>query len=173
MIMRLGGKIVRPKMFPLRSARGSILMEARNSPPLPIPPTPGPRRQKKGPIWMGLNFLAGRLLKKFFFFPFQTSIPLSKRLSSSIKSVIGSKPNVSTLTSGNLRSGHLNMGGDEDLEMTDRATKADKSVADDGSRQDSPKNERMERIAKSIDGISRFLFPFAFVCYNIFYWAYY
>lgn len=65
------------------------------------------------------------------------------------------------------------MGGDEDLEMTDRATKADKSVADDGSRQDSPKNERMERIAKSIDGISRFLFPFAFVCYNIFYWAYY
>ena len=65
------------------------------------------------------------------------------------------------------------MGGEEDLEMVHRATKADKSVVDDGSRLDSTKNERMERIAKSIDGISRFLFPFAFVCYNIFYWAYY
>ena len=87
--------------------------------------------------------------------------------------MIGSKSDVSAPTSGNLRNGNLNMGGDEDLEMTYRATKVDKSVVDDGSRQDSPKNERMERIAKAIDGISRFLFPFAFVCYNIFYWAYY
>lgn len=75
-------------------------------------------------------------------------------------------------TSDNIPNGRV-MGGDEDLEMVYRATKADKTVVDDGAKKESIKDERMERIASAIDKVSRFAFPFAFICYNIFYWTYY
>lgn len=99
-------------------------------------------------------------------------MPFSKRISSSFKSLIGSRTDVNSPTSDNIPNGRV-MGGDEDLEMVYRATKADKTVVDDGAKKESIKDERMERIASAIDKVSRVLFPFAFICYNIFYWTYY
>ena len=65
-----------------------------------------------------------------------------------------------------------NTGGD-DLEMVYTATKSDKTVLEDGLKEDSGKRKMMEKIACGIDNVSRVLFPLAFVAYNIFYWTYY
>lgn len=61
----------------------------------------------------------------------------------------------------------------EDLEMVYSANNSGKAVLDNGSLQENMKNNTMEKIANVIDSISRFLFPLAFVGYNIFYWTYY
>lgn len=118
-------------------------------------------------------FWTAYCLFSFLFFFQKNDIPLSKRISSSLRSVIGSKTDISTPTSGNLQNGNVNVGSDDDLEMVYRATKANKAVLDDGSLQDGIKNKRMEKIANAIDNTSRAFFPLAFFCFNIFYWTYY
>lgn len=101
------------------------------------------------------------------------SIPLFKRIQSTLTSVIGSKKNVSKSNSFN-NGEESNHGLDNDLEMIDSATKAEKAVVDDGSQDDISKSgDKMAKIANAIDKTSRVLFPFVFVCFNIFYWTYY
>jgi len=102
------------------------------------------------------------------------NVRLSKRISSSIKSVIGSKTEVNTPTPHNLQNGIVNMpASNDDLEMAHMTTNADKAMLDDGTAQDGDENEKIKKIANVIDHTSRFLFPFVFICYNIFYWTYY
>ncbi|KAL9959476.1 hypothetical protein ACROYT_G032802 [Oculina patagonica] len=101
-------------------------------------------------------------------------IPLTTRISSSPRSVIGqSKNDVNSPTANN--GGVPNIGSDDDLEMVYRATKGNKAVMEDGPLHSkrSIKNKRREKIADSIDKVSRVLFPSFFIIYNIFYWAYY
>lgn len=57
--------------------------------------------------------------------------------------------------------------------MVDIATKSDKVVLEDGSKEDSGERKLLEKIACAIDNVSRVLFPSAFIGYNIFYWTYY
>ena len=57
--------------------------------------------------------------------------------------------------------------------MVYMATKSDKAVMDDGSKEDSGKRKMLEKIACTIDNVSRVSFPSAFIVYNIFYWTYY
>ena len=52
--------------------------------------------------------------------------------------------------------------------MVYTATKSDKTVLEDGLKEDSGKRKMMEKIACGIDNVSRVLFPLAFVAYNIF-----
>ncbi|KAJ7383887.1 Gamma-aminobutyric acid receptor subunit alpha-4 [Desmophyllum pertusum] len=74
----------------------------------------------------------------------------------------------------NHNGGVTNMGPNDDLEMVNRATKADKTVVDDVSLRSSRsiKKKRMEKIADNIDRASQVLFPLTFIVYNIFYWTY-
>ena len=88
--------------------------------------------------------------------------------------MIGSKTEVNTPTPHNLQNGIVNMpASNDDLEMAHMTTKADKAMLDDGTAQDGDENEKIKKIANVIDHTSRFLFPFVFICYNIFYWTYY
>ena len=58
--------------------------------------------------------------------------------------------------------------------MIDSATKDEKVVVDDGSQDGISKSgDKMAKIANAIDKTSRVLFPFVFICFNIFYWTYY
>ena len=135
------------------------------------------RDSQPPPLRVGLKLLlVGLVISRFFvLILFQkTDIPLSKRISSSLKSVIGSKTEVNAPTPHNMQNGIINMAAsNDDLEMVHMTTKADKAVLDDGALQDSDNNEKMKKIANVIDNASRFLFPFVFICYNIFYWTYY
>ncbi|KAL9959474.1 hypothetical protein ACROYT_G032800 [Oculina patagonica] len=99
-------------------------------------------------------------------------IPLSKRMSLSFKSLIGSRNDVNSPSANGDINGGTNMGSD-DIEMAYRATKANKAVVDDGPFDSSTKNKKMSKIADAIDNASRVLFPSAFIVYNIFYWTYY
>ena len=60
-----------------------------------------------------------------------------------------------------------------ELEMVNGASKADNAVVEDGYQDDPSTFHKMEKIANAIDKASRFLFPFFFICFNIFYWTYY
>ena len=94
-------------------------------------------------------------------------------MSSSFKSVIGSKNDVNSPSANGHIHGVTNTGADDDLEMVYRANKANKAVVDDGPLDNSTENKKMSKIADAIDKTSRALFPLAFVAYNIFYWTYY
>ena len=99
--------------------------------------------------------------------------PLSKRISSSFKSVVGSKKDVtSPVSNGISRRGVPNEGCDDDLEMAYRAKKYNKAVVDDGSVNHDA-GEKKSKMADAIDKASRVLFPLCFIGYNIFYWTYY
>ena len=88
--------------------------------------------------------------------------------------MIGSKKDVNAPSANGSINGVTNMGsGDDDLEMVNRATKANKAVVDDGPLDNSTKNKKMSKIADAIDDTSRVLFPLVFIVYNIFYWTYY
>lgn len=96
-----------------------------------------------------------------------------KRLQSSIRHVIGSKSDVNSPSANGNTQGIANMGSDDDLEMVHRATKANKTVMDDGRLDQSAENKKVSKIADAIDKASRVLFPLAFIGYNVFYWTYY
>jgi len=77
-------------------------------------------------------------------------------------------------THGNLKNGNVDKeGSNDDLGIVHMATETDTTLLNDGSLEDSDKNRKMVKIANVIDNTSRFLFPFAFLCYNVFYWTYY
>ena len=57
--------------------------------------------------------------------------------------------------------------------MVYRDNKVDNISSDDCKIQENTGNKRMKKMANLIDNVSRVFFPFAFVCYNIFYWKHY
>ena len=67
----------------------------------------------------------------------------------------------------------MNQEPGNELEMANGASKADKAVVEVGYQDDASTVHKMEKIANAIDKASRFLFPFIFTCFNIFYWTYY
>lgn len=105
-------------------------------------------------------------------FPQKHDTPWSKRISASLKSAICFKSVPRSSQSKNTIE-NADMNGGDDLEMVHTASKADKTVMQDGSHDGDKKKKAMESIAKAIDHTSRFVFPLAFVGYNIFYWSYY
>jgi len=62
---------------------------------------------------------------------------------------------------------------DDDIEMVDQASKANKSVMDDAAIEDFIGTSKKETAAEYTDKASRVLFPLSFIVFNIVYWAYY
>ena len=128
-------------------------------------------------VWQMTCFMATYYLAyhKFSlsFFLQRHDIPLSKRITASLKSAICFNKGGARSSQSKNASEDASMNGGDDLEMVHTATKADKAVMQDGSYDGDKKKKAMESTAKAIDHTSRFFFPFAFVCYNIFYWSYY
>ena len=62
---------------------------------------------------------------------------------------------------------------DDDLEMVEQASKANKSVVDDAAIEEFIGTSKKEMAADYTDKASRVLFPLAFVIFNIIYWAYF
>ncbi|XP_068759220.1 gamma-aminobutyric acid receptor subunit alpha-1-like isoform X2 [Montipora capricornis] len=60
-----------------------------------------------------------------------------------------------------------------DLEMIYRDNEVDKISSDDCEVQGNTENKSMRKMANQIDNVSRVLFPFVFVFYNICYWTHY
>ena len=62
---------------------------------------------------------------------------------------------------------------DDDIEMADKASKANKSVMDDAEIEDFIGTSKKETAADYIDRSSRVLFPFLFIAFNVVYWVYF
>ena len=62
---------------------------------------------------------------------------------------------------------------DDDIEMADQASKANKSVMDDSAVEDFMGTSKKETATDYIDKASRFLFPFLFIVFNVVYWVYF
>lgn len=62
---------------------------------------------------------------------------------------------------------------DDDLEMVEQASKANKSVVDDAAIEEFIGTSKKEMAADYTDKASRVLFPLVFVIFNITYWAYF
>lgn len=62
---------------------------------------------------------------------------------------------------------------DDDLEMVNLASKANKSVIDDAAVVDFVGHDKRESSADYIDKASRVLFPLSFITFNIVYWVYF
>lgn len=62
---------------------------------------------------------------------------------------------------------------DDDLEMVNLASKANKSVIDDAAVVDFVGHDKRESTADYIDKASRVLFPLSFITFNIVYWVYF
>lgn len=99
-------------------------------------------------------------------------MPLSRKISSSIKAVIGTK-NAATPPNHNGHNGEMNVGTDDDLEMVYRANKASKAVVADGSTAELIGTSKKEKAADCIDKTSRVLFPLLFIIFNVVYWVYF
>ena len=113
----------------------------------------------------------------FFAFHFQVSeISLSERISSSIKGAIGLKreKRSSQSIAGHDDSSKTTSTGfeDDDLEMINMASKADKSVLDDTAVHFVGQDKRGTS-ADSLDKASRVLFPLSFITFNMVYWIYF
>ncbi|KAL9959479.1 hypothetical protein ACROYT_G032805 [Oculina patagonica] len=91
-------------------------------------------------------------------------VPLATKISSTIKQVINVNKNGTTKQMGF---------EDDDLEMVNLASKADKSVMDDVAIEDVIKTSKKEKAADFIDKASRALFPLSFIIFNVVYWVYY
>jgi len=99
-------------------------------------------------------------------------VPISKKISQSLKHVIGT----------NKRENPPKMNGhvasnksfeDDDLEMVEQASKANKSVVDDAAIEEFIGTSNKEMAADYTDKASRVLFPLVFVIFNIIYWVYF
>lgn len=113
----------------------------------------------------------------FFGFYFQVNeVSLSKRISSSIKGAIRLKKDKRSHQSiaGHNGSSKTASTGfeDDDLEMVNLATKADKSVIDDATV-DFVGHDKRGTTADYLDKASRVLFPLSFITFNIVYWIYF
>ena len=62
---------------------------------------------------------------------------------------------------------------DDDLEMVEQASKANKSVVDDAAIEEFIGTSNKEMAADYTDKASRVLFPLVFVIFNIIYWVYF
>ena len=62
---------------------------------------------------------------------------------------------------------------DDDLEMVEQASKANKSVVDDAAIEEFIGTSKKEMAADYTDKASRVLFPLVFVIFNITYWSYF
>ncbi len=62
---------------------------------------------------------------------------------------------------------------DDDIEMADQASKANKSVMDDAAIEDFIGTSKKETAADYIDKASRVLFPLSFIAFNVVYWVYF
>ena len=103
----------------------------------------------------------------YLLFIFQENgAPLSEKVFSSLTSLVSFRGKKSGNEGMNQEPGN-------ELEMVNGASKADKAVVEDGYQDDTSTFHKMEKIANAIDKASRFLFPFIFICFNIFYWTYY
>ena len=101
-------------------------------------------------------------------------LPLAQKIAAKVKSALGSQNDVKSPTGQSKHNGISNLGSnDDDLEMVYRATKVNKAVMDDGKFDSLFEPSKKARIADATDKISRILFPFAFMLYNVFYWVYY
>ena len=99
-------------------------------------------------------------------------IPISKKISQSLKSVIGTNKGGSSPKA----NGHVLTNKsyeDDDLEMVEQASKANKSVLDDAAVEDFIGTSKKEMAAEFTDKASRVLFPLSFVIFNIVYWVYF
>ena len=105
------------------------------------------------------------LINLFFIFQ-ENGAPLSEKIFSSLTSLVSFR----SKKSGN---DGMNQEPGNELEMVNGASKADKAVVEDGYHDDTNIFHKMEKIGNAIDKASRFLFPFFFTCFNIFYWTYY
>lgn len=113
----------------------------------------------------------------FFGFYFQVNeISLSERISSSIKGAIGLK---NDKRSGQSIAGHNGFTKttstgfeDDDLEMVNLASKADKSVIDD-TAVDFAGQDKRGTSADYLDKASRVVFPLSFIAFNMVYWIYF
>ena len=61
----------------------------------------------------------------------------------------------------------------DDIEMADQASKANKSVMDDAAAEDFIGTSKKEKAADNIDKASRFIFPILFIAFNVVYWVYF
>ena len=96
----------------------------------------------------------------------ENGVPLSEKVFSSQTSLVSFRGKKSGNEGMNKEPGN-------ELEMVNGASKADNAVVEDGYHDDASTFHKMEKIANAIDKASRFLFPFFFICFNIFYWTYY
>ena len=106
-------------------------------------------------------------MRIYLLFIFQENgAPLSEKVFSSLTSIV-------SLRGKKAGNEGMNQEPGNELEMVNGASKADKAVVEDGYQDDASTFHKMEKIANAIDKASRFLFPFIFICFNIFYWTYY
>lgn len=100
-------------------------------------------------------------------------IPISKKISQSLKSVIGkNKEGNSQKANGHVVT-NKTFEGDDDLEMVEQASKANKSVLDDAAVDEFIGASKKEMAAEYTDKASQVLFPLSFVIFNIVYWVYF
>lgn len=108
-----------------------------------------------------------------FDFLFQVNrVPISRKISQSIKSVMGTKKDGNS-PAANGKAIKNRRFEDDDIEMADQASKADKSVLDDAAIEDFLGTSKKETAADYIDKASRVLFPFLFIAFNVVYWVYF
>ena len=108
-------------------------------------------------------------------FHFQVNeVPLTKKISSSIKEVISINKDKNSPKSEECNGTTKKMGfEDDDLEKVNLASKANKSVMDDAAIVDFIGTGKKETAADFIDKASRVLFPLSFIIFNIVYWVYF
>ena len=99
-------------------------------------------------------------------------IPISKKISESLKSVIGTnKEGNSSKTNGHVVTNKSFE--NDDLEMVEQASKANKSVVDDAAIEEFIGTSKKEMAAEYTDKASQVLFPLLFIVFNVVYWVYF
>jgi len=99
-------------------------------------------------------------------------IPISKKISQSLKSVISTnKEGHSPKANGHVVTNTIFE--DDDLEMVEQASKANKSVVDDAAIEEFIGTSKKEMAAEYTDKASQVLFPLSFVVFNVVYWVYF
>ena len=98
--------------------------------------------------------------------------PLPKRIRAAVKSAIAHRRDGDPATQPTHVNGNIE-GPAEDLEMERKTIRADKPFSEEELDIWSTKTNGKAKIACLVDKVSRSLFPFAFICFNIYYWVYY
>ena len=99
-------------------------------------------------------------------------LPLPKRITAAVKSAITHRRDGDPATQPTQVNGNIE-GAAEDLEMERKTIRVDKPFSEVELDMCSTKTNGTAKIACLVDKVSRSLFPFAYICYNIYYWIYY